>query len=424
MIVGTAILVSASAGSASLLLPPRYVATQDLAVVPPLISAGGVASRDASQTRLLNTDAALLASDAVLNQAGKVVGATGRELQDRLIVATNENSDLVTVSLSATSAPRAVRELGAIVETAQQAEVATERARIEAALAGVGREIETVRESEVAAQAVNLDTLETVRANLAAALASLGSSMQPVAAPSTQQLQRGPGTLVALLAGGVVGAVLGAAIVLFRARFRPRVFGADDVRALGLRVLAGPDDPVSQAARRVSNAAQIGPAESAPLALVRVDGPVSNLEQAIVSTAQQEERSLRLIHVLPSRQSADSIAAINDGPIARHTMDEDAVFSDSFRQAVEGGAGDWVLVSVMASDAVLVRACSVIGSVVFAVHEGSDARSLERLSGAVQESGAAILGVVILRERGGRRQRAHGDTGVQAERVQPGSQRA
>src|SRR3954469_23623795 len=405
-IVGLAVVTGAAAAVTSAALPARFVASQALAVEPPLLSASGAALGEAGQTRLLSTNSKLLVSNSVLEEAGESVGTAVESLRDRLNVQTDTNSDLVHVSITAGDPKRAAAELRAVIVTAQETEIATERARIQSALDGVDREIEASRTDPSSRAGVDLAALEPARANLTAALASLASSMHLVGTPTTEETSNGPSLPVATGTGVVVGGVLGAALTLFRTRYRARILGVEDVRALGLTVLAGPEDWVDQAARRISNIAYDDSGRRRPLVLVHVGGEIPDLDDAMLRLAGHEAQRLRLVEVRPAGHASPSLRSDDHPEISMVSLDEDAVFAPAYKRALEGATEGWVLVSVAASDQAVLRASSIVGRAVVAVREGHESEELDRLGRALAGSRVELLGVLLIGKRSANRVRA------------------
>jgi hypothetical protein len=397
VIVGTAILSGAAATGASVVVAPQYVASQALAVQPPPIR--GSAVSDASQSRLLSTNSALLTSESVLEQAGVFAGTTGKSLQSRLSVETDTNSDLLTLSVEAEEAGRAESELAAVIEAAKETEVATERARITAAVVEVQRQVDSTGIGSGDDQAVDPAALEAARAQLSAALASLTSSMQEVASPVVREASRTPEPPVAAIAGAVAGLVLGAALVVIRTRYRARVLGPDDVRPLGVAVLSGPDESLSQAARRINNVARRDEARFGPVVLVHLDAPTLALDKAVLAQSRVRCEELRVIEVRPDVIGGSNARPGGDSTESWLTVDEDAVFSPAFRQEVTAAEAAGVLVSVAGSDSVVFRASTVVGASIVAVRQGAPLESLRRILDGLTQSNVTVLGVVIMGKR-------------------------
>ncbi|MGY1828544.1 hypothetical protein [Blastococcus sp. SYSU DS0541] len=408
VIIGTALLTGAAAAAVSVLLPPSYVATQELTVVAPLVPAGN-AGGESSQVRRLTTSAALLVSDSVLHRA--VDGGTGdvEELRESVSVETDSDSDLLTISLVDGDEASAVDTLSTIVSSARQLEVATEQARIQAALEGVDRDIADVAGDDDAA-AVYLSGLRDTRVGLLAALSSLTPSMQPVAEPSVRATSVGPSLPVAIAVGVVAGGLLGASWIVLGTRFRPRVLHGEDVRALGLPVVAGPDDSVAQAARRISNLSFTASGEARSLVLVML-GRAEALVDHVVQISTRMETPLRIVKVDGGDAWNESVPLDESVVVSR--LSEEDVFSSTFERETAGAPGRPVITTVSASDEVIVRAGSIVGAAVLVVPVGSDAAPLQRVSTALRESGVDVVGVVVMGRRSTR-----SDKGSRAD-VQP-----
>jgi hypothetical protein len=402
VIVGVALLAGGAAAAAYLLLPPRYVATQEFAVVAPLVSAGESGS-EGSQVRRLSTSAELLVSESVLNRA--IDGDYDVEdLRARLDVKTNSDSDLVTVSVAGGEMSEVVNTLSAVVSAARRAEVATERARIESALEGVNRDLAAAGSAD-GPIAVNLAGLQDAKADLTATLSSLTPSMQPVAEPSVRKAPLGPSLPITIIVGLIGGALLGASYVLLRTRFVPRVLHGEDVRVLGVPVVAGPESSLAQAARRLSIMSRSGSGEPRPLVLVMLGQQSEPLLEAIAGIAARGGQRLEMVKVGGSDSGGTDTSP--DEPVVVHELDEDDVFSSGFEQLIQGTPDRWVIVSVSASDEVAVRVGTVVSPVVLVVREGDGARALERISHALEASRVEVAGAVVL----GRRSARSGQTG-------------
>jgi hypothetical protein len=175
-------------------------------------------------------------------------------------------------------------------------------------------------------------------------------------------------------------------------------------------VLTGPEESTAQGARRISNLSRDASGRATPLVLVHVGGVMTTLDNQIIALSQQNEDKLRFVQVRANGQGGEVVNPPDDADVAFLTMDEDAVFSSSFRLEVEAFPDAWVVVSVAGSDQAIVRACAVVNSAILVVREGERTETLERVTRALRHSPTtadAVVGVVIIGTQTRRDVRAH-----------------
>jgi Mrp family chromosome partitioning ATPase len=252
---------------------------QATAIIEVSLTTGGVGSSDPTADQALAQDyATLLASSVFLRTVrGEVDG--GRlslaQLEGRVSASSTEKSALVTLHATAPTPAEAQAIASGVADgflTHLQQSASTSTTKLQAQLQGqiaaltvkLGALQARASEPTVAAQITSLKASRQALVNQSAALVAnglaQGTSATLSAPPSASSAPVSPKRALDLLAGLILGAILGVALAWTREVFRPAIHSAGDLKSLtDLPVLASiplnaRDDAALTEAYRVLNA--------------------------------------------------------------------------------------------------------------------------------------------------------------------------